>query len=416
MSETLLDRRVIELTDLERWVSSVIAIGENEDWYEGGLDIIEMAHFEGSSLRIALDELSNGNVANFDKDDKRTWVGTSKVAVGFGETKECSYFGTYHIVAEGGVSVVMWIEYTRTEINIYVASNSADRGAREAATSRLVDLATGRCSAWRGKTVQFDPTGIDQFRHLAPVGGGGIDLDDGLEDELRLNLVVPICNYQQVKASVSSRGVLLFGRPGTGKTWATRWVQENVAGFATVIVATPEMFSNAGLMLGLFAFAGAFTPTLLIMEDLDVTIRSRFDTAGAGALGELLSHLDGPGRVAGVFTIATTNHIAALDAALSERPGRFDRKIEISDATIEARRSILNRIADELDIAEATRPSTIDSVLSRTEGWTLAEFTELSQLALLHSLDQKKPIDLISAIGSVHRPVSDPTQPATGYV
>ncbi|MBU6330632.1 MAG: ATP-binding protein, partial [Acidobacteria bacterium] len=227
---------------------------------------------------------------------------------------------------------------------------------------------------------------------------------------------VPIVQYRTEHRPVDRRGVLLHGLPGTGKTWALGWVQAQVADHATVIVTTPAMFGHPFAMSDLFKMAVGGAPTLVIMEDLDLTITARSSYGGGDALGELLASLDGPSRALGVFVAATTNHIEALDHALTQRPGRFDRRIEVGDATEEARRVVISQLIARIGAPE----DQITTLVARTSGWTLAEIEEAGTLAVLTALDLDQPIDVVAALGDVHRRSVDGmavgAKPEAGYV
>jgi AAA+ superfamily predicted ATPase len=121
------------------------------------------------------------------------------------------------------------------------------------------------------------------------------------------------------------RGVLLAGPPGTGKSAASNVVANelNRIGFTVVYVAAKagayllSEATEAGIKLG---------PLVLILEDIDLYIRDR-KTTEDGALSELLQAMD-LNPEARVLTVASTNHIAGMDAA-SIRSGRFDSVLEL---------------------------------------------------------------------------------------
>jgi len=375
------------LTDFERWIRELLDVPDDDDWYEGRIDAVDVPSFELTSLRLALDDLGADEVRCFDSKEKRIPPLRSPVATGYAETVRTPCAGARFALRRGSVPALLWIEVDPGCARLMVTC--ADEGIRDTLTDEVLNAMRGRSSAWRRQAIRFDPLERDGYVHLEPVCADRIHLTASTADQLRRNLVTPLLRFDEIRHRVSSRGVLLQGPPGGGKTWAARWVQAEVRGKATVVVATPAMFGSTSLLLQLYELVAADTPCLLVLDDLDVTIRSRFD-CGADALGELLSRLDGPATVEGVFTIATTNHAEALDAALSERPGRFDVTIEIGDASPEARAAVLADIA----MAIGAPLAQLIDLTAATEGWTLADITNLGNLALLDALDRDESPDL----------------------
>lgn len=379
--------------------------------------------FERDSVMVALEMLGPVDRAAFcgDMPWDRLPVTFRDIATGHDTTMRCALFGTYNIVrADNGTPVMVWMLDGNIDIDVIVTSPDVE--AREQVLQRIRHLAEGVASTWRGKRVLFDLSQASWYRHLEPAARPAIVPDETVVDELRRNVIVPIRHFGLDDRIAERRGVLLHGRPGTGKTQALTWVQAELAELdrpVTVIVTTPKMFSNANVIKDLFLMVAAAPPCLLVMEDIDLTLTSReWGPMGNDALGELLQFMDGPAQVRGGFVAATTNHPGVLDAALIRRPGRFDRKIEVADASAEARRlmieMLLARIGDE--------SSSTDALVDRTDGWSLAELDEAAHLAVLTSLDTGDDVDLTAALEQVHRTeqgttaASASSKRTTGYV
>ena len=69
----------------------------------------------------------------------------------------------------------------------------------------------------------------------------------------------------------------------------------------------------------IFVKARQSTPCLLIFEDLDSLIKD-------GVKSFFLNEVDGLESNEGLMMLGSTNHLERLDAGISKRPGRFDRK------------------------------------------------------------------------------------------
>ena len=360
--------------------------------------------FERDSVLVAIEMLNPLDRARFDGnyDDGRAPAKFVTVNTSYDTTMRCGALGLYNLVVdEHGHRMIVFALDGNGDIDVVVIGRSEE--AREALIARVESLVAGPASTWHGQRILIDLTKDQRFRHLPPAAQAECHLDPDLEAELRRNLIVPIRQYRSEHRPIERRGMLLYGRPGTGKTWAIGWVQAQVADQATVIVTTPAMFSHPFALADLFKMAVAAAPTLVVMEDLDLTITARSGYGGGDSLGELLSYLDGPSRALGVFVAATTNHIGALDDALTRRPGRFDRRIEVGDATEDARRHVVTEMIERIG-ADAEQ---IETVVARTNGWSLAELQEAGTLAVLTALDLDEPIDVVAALADVHRRASD---------
>jgi hypothetical protein len=310
----------VELSDLDRWARDALCPPDDADWYDLDAYSEEVPLWEIPSVRRALDRLGAEEVHTFHH-GSQVPTGRSRVATAFGVDELATDPGAHHLVQRDGGRALVWLELGPGQADLWVCSDGELDAEHLAET--IMDDARGHCSTWRKQAVRFDLASRWGCTHLAPVDPATIVLDEDTATELRRNVVLPATRFEQVRHLVPRRGVLLHGRAGGGKTWATRWVQGHVEGAVTVIVATPLVFGSSNGLVHLFEMARSASPCVVVLDDLDVTIRSRF-AGGSDALGELLSRLDGPAAVDGIFVIATTNYLDALDAALTERPGRFD--------------------------------------------------------------------------------------------
>jgi len=390
------------LRPMFQWMVDVLEVEPTEihDLWMDTQSSTSFAPFEVDSVLVAIEMLAPFDRARFDgrSDEGRAPAGFVTVATSYTETMRCGGLSVYNaVVDEHGNRFVVLAFDDNGDVDLVVIGPDAD--GREALIARIEALVAGAASCWRGQRIIIDLTEGRHYRHLPPAAQADCHLDDQLEAELRRNLVVPINQYRSELRPVDRRGVLLHGRPGTGKSWALGWVQAKVAEQASVIVTTPAMFANPFALADLFKMAKLGAPSLVVMEDLDLTVTARSPYGRSDALGELLSYLDGPSRAEGVFVAATTNYIKALDTALTRRPGRFDRRIEVGDATEEARRAVVTEMIERIG-ADVDQ---IEAVVSRTNGWSLAELQEAGTLAVLTALDLDQPIDVVAALADVHR-------------
>src|SRR5215212_4928932 len=149
------------------------------------------------------------------------------------------------------------------------------------------------------------------------------------------------------------RGVLLSGRPGTGKTLLARAVagEASVPFFSISASEFVEAIVGVGAsrVRDLFKQAKEAAPAIIFIDELDAVGRARSGGAGFGTgsndereqtLNQILTEMDGFESDATVIVLGATNRPEVLDAALL-RPGRFDRRVTVPPPDLDGRRSIL---------------------------------------------------------------------------
>ncbi|NMO04552.1 ATP-binding protein [Gordonia sp. TBRC 11910] len=177
----------------------------------------------------------------------------------------------------------------------------------------------------------------------------------------------------------SSRGVLLAGAPGVGKTAITRAVAAELAGEFTIILADATAASS--YLLQIYAHARVFGRVVIILDDVDLYVHRRGVGSDTG-LAAFLSALDGVAQHDDVLTIATTNDPRALDGAAT-RSARFDSIITLDEPSPEAIAHMLRSALGRVPGADA---STIDVALVASAfpaGSSGADVSEAVRRALL---------------------------------
>lgn len=159
--------------------------------------------------------------------------------------------------------------------------------------------------------------------------------------ELREVIELPLKNpeiFERVGIK-PPKGVLLYGPPGTGKTLLTKAVAATIgANFifspASGIV-DKYIGESARIIREMFAYAKEHEPCIIFMDEIDAIGGRRFSEGTSAdreiqrTLMELLTQMDGFDNLGQTKVIMATNRPDTLDPALL-RPGRLDRKIEIS--------------------------------------------------------------------------------------
>lgn len=224
-------------------------------------------------------------------------------------------------------------------------------------------------------------------------------------DEIKAEVIETVRNFENSSrveeyGGKASRGILLTGRPGTGKTLlAKAMAKELNVNFIPVSGSTfVELFAGNGAkkVRELFNLAQKVAPAMIFIDEIDAVGGSRDDKGMGGAheeriqtLNELLTQMDGFKSNSGIMVVAATNFEDRLDSALT-RAGRFDKKLAIPLPNTKGRLEILNvhlrktkennRLAPNLDLERIAR---------RTTGMTGADLESLCNLAIEEAIKQK---------------------------
>jgi len=196
------------------------------------------------------------------------------------------------------------------------------------------------------------------------------------------------------------KGVLLMGRPGTGKTLLARAVagEAGVPFFSISGSDFVEMFVGVGAsrVRDLFEQGKKHAPCIIFIDEIDAVGRHRGAGLGGGhdereqTLNQLLVEMDGFEGTEGIILVAATNRPDVLDPALL-RPGRFDRRVTVPSPDVRGREAILAIHTRRIPMADTVDLSRIAKM---TPGFSGADLENLcNEAALLAAREDKKHVD-----------------------
>ena len=249
-------------------------------------------------------------------------------------------------------------------------------------------------SMGKSKAKLFMPSSIkENFNSVA----GAAEAKEELQDVV--DFLKNPQKYKRLGAKIT-RGVLLVGEPGNGKTLLAR----AVAGEATCPFYSVsgsdfiEVFVGIGAarVRDLFAQARKNAPCIVFIDEIDAVGRHRGNGLGGGndereqTLNQLLTEMDGfETSDLPVIVLAATNRVDVLDKALL-RPGRFDRRVDVPYPDLTSREQILR-----LHAANVKMSSKVDfnKVARGTPGFSGADLANLiNEAAIIASKKNTKSV------------------------
>lgn len=122
---------------------------------------------------------------------------------------------------------------------------------------------------------------------------------------------------------------LKVGNPGVGKTESTLVIASELNKLGVTIIKT----NICEALHQKVELANVLAPSILILDDIDLSLGDRNKGAYSQLMGDFLDVMDGTDKLAkNVGVIATTNAAHLLDLA-AQRPGRFDKTLLFDDLT-----------------------------------------------------------------------------------
>lgn len=268
---------------------------------------------------------------------------------------------------------------------------------------------------------------MEALRHIEPsamrevfVESPSITWGDvgGLEDtkrELIKAIETPISNPEKLKhfGIKPSKGLLLYGPPGCGKTLLAKAVAgSSDANF--ISVRGPEIFSmwvgeSEKAIRNIFKKARQVNPCIIFFDEIDAiaTIRGEDSSRVSDrVLNQLLTEMDGIEELENVIVVAATNRPDLIDPALM-RPGRFDHIVLVSPPDNKARMEVFRVHTKKMPLGKID----FEALVAATEGYSGADIEAVCREAGYRAMDteRKKVIesDFLDALKKIRPSVSE---------
>lgn len=181
------------------------------------------------------------------------------------------------------------------------------------------------------------------------------------------------------------RGILLIGPPGNGKTHTVKALINTLGKPCLYVKSFEAQYSTASSSIKrVFQRARETAPCVLVLEDLDALITEQ-------SRSFFLNEVDGFAANHGILLLATTNHPERIDAAILNRPSRFDRKYHFDLPGPAEREAYIARWNDTLPPATRLSPAGLAAAAEQSGGFSFAYLKELFLSALMAWLATPQP-------------------------
>lgn len=309
----------------------------------------------------------------------------ANLAVGPDEQRQAVALGLW-LFSHGGQPIVVLQRDANPRYGRQTASLEVLASATDTAAGFLAEFRRRmqRHSILKGQVIslvmgEYGPSAAGVTFHARPdLAASDVILPDGLLQKVS-DHALGIAEHRDTLNRYGQhlkRGILLYGRPGTGKTHTVRYLLSRSQGATAILLSGGSLarISEAASM------ARALQPSIVVLEDCDLIAEDRsFGHGPQPLLFEVLDAMDGLANDADVAFVLTTNRVDMLERALAQRPGRVDLAVEIPLPAQPERVALLKLYSRGIPFSAAA----LEEAAARAEGTTASFARELIRRAVV---------------------------------
>lgn len=173
------------------------------------------------------------------------------------------------------------------------------------------------------------------------------------------------------------RGVLLYGVPGGGKSsiinLLCKKLIDDKQGVIFTLNSHDDLIRYSSFMPEIYRMIEPDRPIICIIEDIDGLCQNKETES------QLLNVLDGIEQLQNIVYLATTNYTERLSERITNRPNRFDIRIEVKSPNTECRRIYFKAKLKEEDL----KTIDVEQWVRETEGLTMAHLGEVIKSVII---------------------------------
>jgi SpoVK/Ycf46/Vps4 family AAA+-type ATPase len=252
-------------------------------------------------------------------------------------------------------------------------------------------------------TVETIPAGFYKFTSSQQLGVGIVKSNVNLDELFELPFKESKAIIEDIKKFWNSkdkyieynythkRGILLYGKPGNGKTSIINLLTLELInkhnGIVFSINTPDDLHDFKQFVPTILRNIEPDRPIICTIEDID-SILSNY---GHATKSSFLNLLDGSSQVTNIVYIATTNYPDQLEENITNRPSRFDRRYEIGLPDEEVRKVYIQSKIKSEDLENIN----IDYWVEQTEGFSISHIKELIISVVIFGNDLEESLNLM---------------------